>query len=260
MNNDTDEILKSLDDKEPEKKPSNWELWSALYFAEAVFVILDLVSAATVGYVTGFWYYGLFVFLAGVVPLFLYTKQYTRPLASVTQRKTAFWGGIVAVSSVIIVAVFMAFINLASETLSLNVVSLTEAGLVVSMIILLATHAFIMGRYFFIDEEISETQKTNRMLARGFRGMQRLGVANKIANAKRNEVAKRRQVEGVFDPRVIEKIMNALRDLDEDGIPDAIDPVDNRTGKPFQRNQMVSMAQDVSRPRPQEREDFTKGS
>lgn len=54
MNNETDEILKSLDDKEPEKKPSNWELWSALYFAEAVFVILDLVSAVTMAYMTGF--------------------------------------------------------------------------------------------------------------------------------------------------------------------------------------------------------------
>ena len=258
--NDTDEILKSLDDKEPEKKPSNWELWSALYFAEAVFVILDLVSAVTVSYITGFWYYGLFVFLSGVIPLFLYTNQYTRPLASVSQRKTALWGGIVAVASVIVVAVFMAFINLASQTLTLDAVALTEAGLVVSMIIILSAHAFIMGRYFFVDEEISENQKTNRMLARGFRGMQRLGVANKIANAKRNEVAKRRQVEGDFDPRVIAKILNALRDLDEDGIPDAIDPIDNRTGKPFQRNQMVSMAQDVNRPRPQEHEDFTTGS
>ncbi len=28
MNNETDEILKSLDDKEPEKKPSNWECFS----------------------------------------------------------------------------------------------------------------------------------------------------------------------------------------------------------------------------------------
>lgn len=247
MNNETDEILKSLDDKEPEKKPSNWELWSALYFAEAVFVILDLVSAVTVAYVTGFWYYGLFVFLAGVMPLFLYTKQFTRPLASATQRKTAFWGGIVAVSSVIVVAVFMAFINLASQTLTLDAIALTEAGLVVSMIILLATHALIMGRYFFTDEEISETQKTNRMLARGFRGMQRLGIANKIANAKRNEVKKKHEIEQDFDPRVIAKIMNALRDLDEDGIPDAMDPVDNRTGKPFNRNQQVSYAKDTER-------------
>ena len=247
MNNETDEILKSLDDKEPEKKPSNWELWSALYFAEAVFVILDLVSAVTVAYVTGFWYYGLFVFLAGVMPLFLYTKQFTRPLASATQRKTAFWGGIVAVSSVIVVAVFMAFINLASQTLTLDAVALTEAGLVVSMIILLATPALIMGRYFFTDEEISETQKTNRMLARGFRGMQRLGIANKIANAKRNEVKKKHEIEQDFDPRVIAKIMNALRDLDEDGIPDAMDPVDNRTGKPFNRNQQVSYAKDTER-------------
>ncbi len=245
MKNETEEILKSLDDREPEKKPTNWELWSALYFSEAVFVILDGVSSVTVAVVTGFWYYGLFVFLAGVVPLFLYTKQYTRPLASVSQRRTAFWGGIVAVSSVIVVAVFMAFINLASQTLTLDSIALTEAGLVISMIIVLASHAFIMGRYFFVDEEISETQKTNRMLARGFRGMQRLGIANKIAQAKRSEVQRKDEIEQEFDPRVIAKIMNVLRDVDGDGIPDILDPIDNRTNKPLSLKQ--SYAQTTER-------------
>ena len=245
MKNETEEILKSLDDKEPEKKPTNWELWSSLYFSEAVFVILDFVSAVTVAVVTGFWYYGAFVFLAGVVPLFLYTKQYTRPLASVSQRKTAFWGGIIAVSSVIVVAVFMAFINLASATLTLDSIALTEAGLVISMIIILAAHAFMMGRYFFIDEEISENQKTNRILARGFRGMQRLGVANKIAQAKRVEVQRKDEIEQDFDPRVIARILNAMRDIDGDGIPDVLDQIDNHTGKPF--NRQPSYAQTVER-------------
>ena len=246
--NETNEILEALEDKEPENKPSNWELWSALYFAEAVFVILDLISAVTVGYVTGYWYYGALVFLAGVVPLFLYTKQYTRPLASTPQQKTALWGGVVAVSSVIVIAVFMAFINLASQTLSLNAVALTEAGLVVSMIVLLAAHAFIMGRYFFIDEEVKENQKTNRMIARGDRGIRRIGAAHKVAKAKRTEIQKRHTVEQDFDPRIIKKIMNALRDLDGDGIPDIIDPTDDRTGKPFNRNQSQVYAQNVERP------------
>lgn len=243
MKNETDEILEALNDKEPEKKPTNWQLWSALYFAEAVFVVLDLVSAVTVGYLTGYWYYGAFVFLAGVVPLFLYTNQYTRPLASTSQRKTAFVGGVIAVASVILVAVFMAFINLASKTMSLDAVAWTEAGLVISMIILLGVHAFVMGRYFFIDEEISENQKTNRILARGFRGMQRLGVANKIAQAKRAEVQRKVEIEQDFDPRVIARILNVMRDMDGDGIPDVLDPKDNRTGKPFNRQQ--SYAQSV---------------
>lgn len=244
---ETTEILQALDDKEPEPKPSNWSLWAALYFAEAIFVILDAVSAVIVGTITGYWYYGLFVFLAGVVPLFLYTKQFTRPLASVRQRRISFVGGMVAVSSVIIIAVFMGGINIASTNLAGDTMLWMEAGLVVSLVIILAAHAFIEGLYFFTDEEIAEGQKTDRMVARGYRGIQRIGIARKVANAKRQEVQKRHDFERDFDPRVLKKILSVLRDLDDDGIPDVIDPVDNRTGKPFQRNQMASYAKDTER-------------
>lgn len=244
---ETTEILQALDDKEPEPKPSNWALWAALYFAEAIFVILDAVSAWIVGTITGYWYYGLFVFLAGVVPLFLYTNQFTRPLASVRQRKISFIGGLVAVSSVIVIAVFMGGINIASTNLAGDTMLWMEAGLVISLVIILAVHAFIEGFYFFADEEIAEGQKTDRMIARGYRGIRRIGIARKVANAKRQEVQKRHDFERDFDPRVLMKILNVLRDLDEDGIPDMIDPTDNRTGKPFQRNQMTAYAQDTER-------------
>jgi membrane protein implicated in regulation of membrane protease activity len=250
MKDETTEILNALDDKEPKKKPSNWSLWSALYFAEAVFVILDAVSAVIVGTITGYWYYGLFVFLAGVVPLYLYTKQFTRPLASPDQRRTAMIGGVVAVASVIVIAVFMAVINLAADTFDKNSIQLTEAGLVASMVLILAAHAFIMGRYFFIDEEVKENQKTDRMIARGERGIRRIGVAQKVAEAKRQEVKRRGSVEKEYDPRVVAKILNLMRDLDEDGVPDIIDSVDNRTGKPFELRTGGAMAQTAERVNP----------
>lgn len=231
MSNETDKILQALDDREPEKKPTNWELWSALYFAELIFVLLDAGSALGVWYITGYWYYGLIVFFAGVIPLWLYTKQYTRPLNSVTQRKTALLGGIVAISSVIVVAVFIAALNfIAKEG---QAILYTEAGLAVSLVLLLATHGFIMARYFFLDEEIIEGQRTNRIIARGDRDVRRIGVARKVADAKRTEVKKREDFERNFSPQVLDRILSIMRDQDEDGIPDYIDPVDNRTGKPF---------------------------
>ena len=114
--NESDEILKSLDDKTPRKKPSNWALYAALYFAEGIFILLDAGSAVSVGYITGFWYYGVIVFLAGVIPLFLHTKLYTRPLASREQKSAAMIGGIVAVGSVFVMAVFVAVLNFAAQT------------------------------------------------------------------------------------------------------------------------------------------------
>lgn len=246
--NDTDDILKALDDKEPEKKPSNWALWSALYFAEAIFVILDAVSSVTVAYLTGFWYYGVFVFLAGVVPLFLYTKQFTRPLATKAQRNLALTGGVVAVGSVFVVAIAVAFINMAARVTDLNTVAWTETLLVIFTVIILVVHAFVMARYFFIDEEVAENQKTHRMIARGERGIARILAANRVGDAKRNEVQTRKRFEDKFDPKILERILQMLNDQDEDGIPDIIDPTDNRTGKPFNRNQMISYAKDTVDP------------
>lgn len=223
-----DDILKALDDKEPEKKPSNWELWAALYFAEFVFVVLDAGSALSVWWITGYWYYGLIVFLAGVIPLWLYTKQYTRAYASKTQQKTAFIGGIVAVSSVIVVAVFMAVLNFYAKNNSSDAVMWTESGMAVSLVLILAVHGFINGRYFFSDEAVIENQRTNRMIARADRSVTRIGVANRVARAKRNEVSERKTLEREFSPEVVAKILNLLADDDGDGIPNVVDFVDNR--------------------------------
>lgn len=233
---ETDEILEVLDDKEPDKKPSNWELWASLYFAEFIFVLLDAGSAWSVWRITGFWYYGLIVFFAGVIPLWLYTKTYTRPLASKDQRKVAFAGGVISIASVLIVAIFMAVLSFVAQSQNANAVQWTEAGLAISLVLMLAVHGFINGRYFFLDEEISEGQKTNRIIARGNRSVQRIEVANKVANAKRREVRKRRVVADEFGPAVLTKILNMMSDDDGDGIPNFIDPVDNRP--PAQRPQL----------------------
>lgn len=226
--NETDEILKALDDKTPRKKPSNWSLYAALYFAELIFVLLDAGSAVSVGYITGYWYYGLIVFLAGVVPLWLYTKTYTRALASKSQKDVSMIGGIVAVSSVILMGAFVAALNFAADYLAGDSFMWIEVSLAISLVILLAVHGMINAYYFFADEEIVETNKTERIIARGNSQVRRIGAANEVASAKRREVTARQKLEHAFSPEVVAKIMSMMADDDGDGIPNFIDPVDNR--------------------------------
>jgi len=224
----TDDILKALDDPTPQKKPTNWELWAALYFAEFIFVILDAGSAVSVGFITKIWYYGAIVFLAGVMPLWLYTKTYTRPLASQNQKKSALIGGVVAVFSVIVVAGFVAVLNFAAQEMSGNSISWMEAGLGISLVILLAVHGFINAYYFFTDEQVKEHNKTQRMIARGDAQVKRIGVAHEVAQAKSREVSARKKLEAAFSPEIVARIMSMMADDDGDGIPNFIDPVDNR--------------------------------
>lgn len=235
---EVDDILKSLEDKQPKKKPSNWELKAALYFAEFIFVLLDAGSAIGVGMITGFWYYGLIVFFAGIIPLGLYTKTYTRPLASKEQKNAAMIGGIVAVFSVIIIAGFVAVLNFAATQWDKNSLLWTEAGLGISLIVLLAVHGFINAYYFFTDEEVKENNKTDRIIARGNREVNRILVAHEVASAKKREVTARRKLEGLFSPEIVAKIMSMMADDDGDGIPNFIDPKDNR-------KQFVSYAVDT---------------
>jgi hypothetical protein len=42
-----------------------------------------------------------------------------------------------------------------------------------------------------------------------------------------------------------DKIASLFRDEDGDGIPDAVDPIDNRTGQPFRKNGQVKYAAEV---------------
>ena len=259
---ETEEILKALDDKTPPKKPTNWELWAALYFAEFIFVLLDAGSALGVGLVTGIWYYGVIVFFAGVIPLWLYTKTYTRPLASESQKKAAMVGGFVAVFSVIVVAIFVAVLNFAANQFSGNAIAWTEAGLGVSLVVLLAVHGFINAYYFFTDEQVKEHNKTERIIARGDAQVKRIGVANQVANAKKREVTARQKLESAFSPEIVAKILSMMADDDGDGIPNFIDPVDNRK-KPqqqIQRPMTANASETVEPPKIVERQNPTSGN
>lgn len=241
MANETDEILKALDDPTPKKKPSNWELKAALYFAEFIFVLLDAGSAVSVGFITGIWYYGVIVFFSGVIPLWLYTKTYTRPLAAENQKKAALIGGSVAVFSVIVVAGFVAVLNFAAQMLQGKSLVWTEAGLGISLVILLAVHGFINAYYFFTDEQVKEHNKTQRMIARGDAQVKRIRVAQEVANSKKREVSARQKLESAFSPEIVARIMSMMADDDGDGIPNFIDPVDNRKQgqKNFPQPQLV---------------------
>jgi hypothetical protein len=241
---ETDDILKSLEDPTPQKKPTNWELWAALYFAEFIFVMLDAGSAVSVGVITGYWYYGLIVFLAGVIPLWLYTKTYTRPLADVNQKRAALVGGIVAVGSVLIVGLFVAVLNFAAKAMSANSLTWIESGLAVSLVLLLAIHGFINAYYFFTDDQVKEFNKTQRMIARGDAHVKRIRIAQTVANAKRREVSARQKLEREFSPAIVAKIMSMMADDDGDGIPNFIDPVDNRKQQQPQQPQR-QFAKDV---------------
>lgn len=183
---ETDDILKALDDPEPVKKPSKIAPKIALYFADFIFLVLDIGSGLGVYWLTGIWYYGAVVFLAGFVPLMLHQKLYTHPYASKDQKNAALLGGVISVGSVLAVAIFIAIVNFAARAASAKEVLWMEIGLAVSLVLIAFTHAIITAYYFYIDEETNETQKTNRIVARGNRKVDRIKAAQMVVNSGRN--------------------------------------------------------------------------
>lgn len=155
----------------------------------------------------------------------------------------------------------MAVLNFAAAQFSGNALMWTEAGLGVSLVTLLAVHGFVNAYYFFTDEQVKEHNKTERIIARGDAQVKRIDVANKVASAKRREVTARQKLEAAFSPEIVARILSMMADDDGDGIPNFIDPVDNRKQKPPQQQQMrpvIANAADtveppkiVERPNPQ---------
>lgn len=239
--NEIDEILEAIDEKRPEKKPSN-HIWIAIVFSDLVFFALDFGSGLGVYWLTKVWYYGLIVFLAGIIPLLIHQKLYTRPYASPEQKTASMVGIVLSILSVLAVAVFLAAVRF----MVADSVWIIEAGLAVSLVTIAFAHSCITFYYYYNDEEIRESQRTAQMIARGKRSIQRIEAAHKVASAKRAEVQKKHEFEGKFSPEVLAKILSQF-DKDGDGIPDFMDPVDNRKVRTY-----ASKSESVGK-------DFTQG-
>lgn len=214
------------------KKPANAALWFAYAFFNIVILIFDVVAAATVYAITKNEGYAVITFLAGFVPLMLHEFLYLRAYASQWQRGIAVLGAACAFLTVVVVALLSAIVNLVmagGAEINIEVSRLVILVIVVGAALL---HVVLTAVYFYIDEGIRaghiEAETTAYYDSR-LKNINRAETLIEAAEAARHSKARIIEQHGGADGKAaLDYILNLLNDDDGDGIPNIIDPVDNR--------------------------------
>lgn len=230
-----------------EKHPSNAGLTVALVAFNFAFFFVDALSAVVVGYLTR-WYYGVATLLAGAVFMGVHEFLFTRAFNNQRQRNITIGGAVWAVLTILVIALISVVANL-TGFMSTEWEPYFLAVMVVLIVANVVLHGTLTAVYYYIDDGHNAKTKTARAVARArtqveiddaaetllMKAIERRVMRKKLVNRFRSPAAVRRAIE------------EAGGDADGDGIPDSIDPIDNRTGKPFQLRTGGAMAQTTDR-------------
>lgn len=225
-----DELLEAVKAPTHKKAPNNNSLYFAVIAADIIFGVLDIGSGLTVYWITGFWFYGVLVFLAGIAPLLLNQKLYTRAYASQDQKKIAIGGAVLSVFSILGIGLLAAVANVAGYQ-----GSDAEMVVVITIVVLAFIHAMLLIWYFYSDEGIQADQTLEQTIARAIRQARMVEAGDHVLSVTKKSVDRRHEVADKHGSKaaLLELLRQMGADVDNDGIPDIIDPIDNRTGKPF---------------------------
>jgi hypothetical protein len=196
---------------------------------------------------------------------------FSRPFNSSNQRKIAVGGAIWAVLTILFIAACTVFANLAG-LFSPEYEPYYLATMVTVIVSNIVIHGILAGIFYYIDDGHKAKNKAARATARAITQNEIDDAAEMIlTNALRRRINRKRMATRFISQSAVNAaIREAGGDEDEDGIPDNVDPIDNRTGKPFVRRQnapratfqqkpMQVMAKDAEQAKLTRDEDFTKG-
>lgn len=217
-----DEMMKLVDEPKKVSKPSNAGLWLSLVFFNLVALVVEGISGGTIGYVTGFWYYGVVAFLAGFIPLGLNEILYVRAYANETQRKISIWGAAISIASIVLVAIGAAVINIGGYADA----ALLEIVTVVGVVLIACLHGGLMAFYFYADDGVKATHRKTAKIGRHQTRLDDLEMAEEVMAMLRKAQARRAGISKKYGRAdVLDKIVQQLSgDDDGDGIPNYRDP------------------------------------
>ena len=232
---DYDKASKMVAEPKQEKKPSNAGLIVSLWAFNVAFATVDILSAIAVG-VLARWYYGVATFIAGAVFMFVHEYLFSRPFNNVTQKKIAVGGAVWAILSILVIALAAVIANL-TGFMSPELDTYFLAFMVSAIVFNIVAHGVLAGIYYYVDDGHNATNKAARARARAITQNQIDEAADMIlTQALRRRIERKKMVSRFRSPAAIKAAINeAGGDEAGGGIPDFMDAVDNRTGKPFQR-------------------------
>ncbi|MBV6393828.1 MAG: hypothetical protein KPEEDBHJ_03072 [Anaerolineales bacterium] len=243
---DYDNAALMVAEPKSEKRPSNAGLNVSFWAFNIAFAVVDILSAIAVG-VLSRWYYGVATVIAGAAFMFVHEYLFSRPFNNRIQNKIAVGGAVWAVLTILGIALASVIANLTGFLTPEW--ELYFLAFIVSVIVFnIVTHGVLAGIYYYMDDGHNAKNKSARARARAITQTEIDGAAEMIlTEALRRRIKRKKMIDRFRSSAAIKAaIREAGGDEDNDGIPDVIDPIDNHTGKPF--NRQPSYAQTVERP------------
>lgn len=233
---DYEKAGRTIAEPKTEKKPSNAGLNVAFFAFNLAFLIVDAISAGVVGYMT-YWYYGVATLFAGAVFMFVHEFLFTRPFNNPQQRNISIGGAVWAVLTILFVALVTVAANL-TGFFTIEYETYFLAGMVGVIVFNIVLHGVLAGVFYYVDDEHYAKTKATRAVARANTQNEIDDAAETILiSALARRINRKKMLDRFVSPEAIKiAIREAGGDEDGDGIPDYMDPIDNRTGKAFKRD------------------------
>lgn len=142
--------------QQEKRKPSNFALYWAWAFYNAVALLFDAIAAGTVYAMMNSVAYAVLTFAAGFLPLIMHEFLYTRAYASKWQKILAVMGAGLSVVTILAVGVLAAVVNVLGFTAQ-NAIML-EIAMIIALVLVAGGHGLIAAIYFYIDGGIKANQ------------------------------------------------------------------------------------------------------
>lgn len=156
----TNKVTRLLDlvkrPQQAKRKPSNFALYWAWAFYNAVALLFDVIAAITVYDMMGKFAYAALTFAAGFLPLLMHEFLYTRAYASGMQKILAMMGAGLSVVTILAVGVLAGIINILGVTVAST--QWLEIAMIIALVLVAGGHGLIAAIYFYIDDGIKANQ------------------------------------------------------------------------------------------------------
>jgi uncharacterized membrane protein len=193
------ELERLVSEGEPEAPPNNTPLEMSKWAYHIAVILIDAVTAYTLGTIT-IWYYGVIWFLGNAVVFFFHHNNWERAENNDTQESLSLWGMIVSVVSMFIVAVaaggvFMYGLELFWVQFALEAFAITA----------FFAHTVMFAVYRFIDD----TWKMNRQIAKAKananKKVQFIEAAGTVIDANKKVMAKKGNLSNKHGGQVVDR-------------------------------------------------------
>jgi uncharacterized membrane protein len=202
------ELEKLVSEGEPESPPNNAPLELSKWAYHIAVIVIDAVTAYTLGMIT-IWYYGVIWFLGNAVVFFFHHNNWERAENNDKQEHLSLAGMLVAVASMLIVAVAVGGVYMYGSQ-----VFWMQFALEAFAIIAFFAHAVMFAVYRFVDDTWQMNRQIAKAKANANKKVQFIEAAGTVIEANKKVLSKKGNLSNKHGGQVVDRAIAKVSQVD----------------------------------------------